>query len=212
MIAVGRRIQCGPDQMRIVIGAGRGQVDEAHAELAHDLEQRLGFGEIVFERIVRIAAERIRIRRAVGFRHAGAERAGHRQRRIRLERHGIERGKPHADLQPRRFGANALDDLAHEARAVLQAAAVRTGPVDRAEEFVAEIAVAMLDVDEIVTAGLGALGRDDIIVDQPLDLVVADHGPVRRIAEFAIEQRMVIGDDRIRIWCCRSACRSGRNA
>ena len=59
----------------------------------------------------------------------------------------------------------------------------------------AEIAVTVFDVDEIVTAGLGALRSDDIVVDQPLDLVVADHRPVGRIAEFAVEQRVVIGDD-----------------
>ena len=86
--------------------------------------------------------------------------------------------KPHADLQPRRFGANALDNLAHEARAVFQAAAIGAGPIDGAEEFVAEIAVTVLDVDEIVAAGLGALRGDDIVIDQPLDLVVADHRPV----------------------------------
>ena len=53
-------------------------------------------------------------------------------------------------------GANALDNLAHEPRAIFQAAAVGTGPIDRAEEFMAEIAVTVLDVDEIVAAGLGA--------------------------------------------------------
>ena len=62
--------------------------------------------------------------------------------------------------RPRRFGANAFDDLAHEARAVFQAAAIGAGPVDRAQEFVAEIAVAMLDIDEIKAALLGPLGRD----------------------------------------------------
>ena len=59
----------------------------------------------------------------------------------------------------------------------------------------AEIAVTMFDVDEIETAVLGALGGNDVVVDQPLDLVVADHRPVGRITEFAVEQRMIVGDD-----------------
>ncbi len=58
-----------------------------------------------------------------------------------------------------------------------------------------KIAVTMLDVDEVVTAKLGALRRDHEIFDQALDLVVADHRPAGRIAEFLVEQRMVIGDD-----------------
>ena len=146
------------------------------------------------------------------FRNAGAERAGHRARRIRLERHGIERAQPHADAQARRFGADALDDLAHEARAVFEAAAIRSGPVDGAEEFVAEIAVAVLDVDEIVAALLGALGRDHVVVDQPLDLVVADHRPARRIAELAVEQRVVIGDDRLELGVVVRLAEAARNA
>ena len=133
------------------------------------------------------------------FRNARAQRAGNRTIRIRLERHRVERRQPNANLQPRRFDANALDDLTHEARAVFQAAAIGAGPVDRAEKFVAKIAVTMFDVDEIVAAGLGALGGDNIVVDQRLDFVVGDHRPVRRIAEFAVEQRMVIGDDRFEL-------------
>ena len=61
-----------------------------------------------------------------------------------------------------------------KARAVFQAAAISAGPIDRAQEFVAEIAVAMLDIDEIEAALVGALGCDDVVFDQPLDLVVAD--------------------------------------
>ena len=60
----------------------------------------------------------------------------------------------------------------------------------------AEIAVAMFDVDEIVAAGLRTLGGNDIVPDQPLDFIVADHRPLLRVAEFAVEQRVIIGDDR----------------
>src|SRR6201999_2013344 len=151
--------------------------------------------EIVFERVVRIAAESVAIRPRMLFRNARPERARQRALRVRLERQGVEGAQAHADAEPRRFGADAFDDLAHKARAVFQAAAIRSRPIDGAQELVAKIAMAMLHVDEIVAACLGALGRDDEVFDQPLDLVVADDGPILRIAELAVEQRVIIGND-----------------
>ena len=94
-------------------------------------------------------------------------------------RHDVERGEAHDDLQPGRRGANAVDDLAHEARAVLEAAAERPGPLVRAEQLVAEIAVAVLDVDEAKARVGRQLRGGDEVVDQPAQLVVAqDRGPV----------------------------------
>src|SRR3569623_1424929 len=74
MIAVGRRIERRANDVRIVIGAGGRDVDETDAEPAHDLEERLGFGELVFERVLRIAAEGVAIWDRVFFRDARTKR------------------------------------------------------------------------------------------------------------------------------------------
>ena len=54
----------------------------------------------------------------------------------------------------------------------------------------------MLDIDEIETACLRALGGQHEVLHQPLDFVVADHRPVGRVTEFAVEQWVAVGDDR----------------
>ena len=51
--------------------------------------------------------------------------------------------------QAGRLGAHAGDDLAQEPGAVLEAAAVAAGPVHGAQELVTQVAVAVLDVDEV---------------------------------------------------------------
>ena len=67
----------------------------------------------------------------------------------------------------------------------------------------AEIAVAMFDVDEVITALLRPLGGDDEILDHPFDLVVADHRAISGVAEFAVEQRMIVGNAQSTL--CRSS-------
>ena len=113
------------------------------------------FGSVrsYFERIVRVGAERVGIGRAVIL----PERRDRARPAAKAPGSGLNGTESIAlsrtpIFRPRRLGANPFDDFAQEARAVLQAAAISAGPVDRAQEFVAEIAVTMLDVDEIVTA------------------------------------------------------------
>ena len=87
----------------------------------------------------------------------------------------VERREAHHHFQSRRSGADAIDDLAHEARAVLEAAAKRSGTLVGAEQLVPEIAVAVLDVDEPKARVGGQLRGRDEVVDQPAELVVAQH-------------------------------------
>jgi hypothetical protein len=99
-------------------------------------------------------------------RHAGSERARERARRVGLERHEVDGAEAHPDAQARRLGADALDDLAQEARPVLEAAAVGAGTRDRAEELVAQVAVAGLHVDEVEAARLRLLRGAHEILDE----------------------------------------------
>ena len=55
----------------------------------------------------------------------------------------------------------------------------------------------MLDVDEVEAALPGAPGGNHVVLDQALDLVVADRGAIGRHAELPVEHRMAIGDDRL---------------
>ena len=85
------------------------------------------------------------------------------------EGHEIDGAEAHRDLEAGRLGPDAGHDLAQEPGAVLEAAAVRPGPVDGAQELVAQIAVAVLDVDEVEARPLGELRRPDEVGDDPLD-------------------------------------------
>ena len=59
-------------------------------------------------------------------------------------------------------------------------AAVAAGPVDRAEQLVQEVAVAVLDVDEVEPGLGGEHGGVDVALDQRVELVVGQHGARRR--------------------------------
>src|SRR5450756_3185928 len=85
-------------------------------------------------------------------------------------------------------------DLAQETRAILERAAVRAGPLERAKELVAQVAVAMLDINKGEAGPLCAPRCRDEIVDQALDIVVAHHRIIGRKAELAIEHRVMIQD------------------
>jgi len=82
--------------------------------------------------------------------------------------------------------------LPQESRAVLEAAAVAAGPVDRAEEFVAQIAVAVLEIDECEPGTLGQRGCAREVLDEAGDVIVAEQRIVGRDAELPVEQRVVV--------------------
>ena len=64
------------------------------------------------------------------------------------ERRKVKGAQPHANGQARTLAPDPGHDLAQEAGAVLKAAAVGSGPGIGAQELVAQVAVAVLDVDE----------------------------------------------------------------
>ena len=60
----------------------------------------------------------------------------------------------------------------------------------------AQITVAMLDIDERESSPLGEPRRANEIVDQPRDLVVRKDGPVIRDVKTSVEIRMAINNPR----------------
>ena len=96
------------------------------------------------------------------------------------------------DAQPGDFTADALDDFPQESRPVLEAAAVRTRPLERTEKFVAQVAMTMLDVDEFEAAlGRQPRGDDKRIADRS-DFIVGQHAEIFGNAEPLFKNRMVI--------------------
>ena len=61
--------------------------------------------------------------------------------------------------------ANPGDDLAEKSGSILERPAEVAGSLERAQQLVAEIAVARLDVDEVEPRLLGELGRPDVVAD-----------------------------------------------
>ncbi|OQA40206.1 MAG: hypothetical protein BWY52_02927 [Chloroflexi bacterium ADurb.Bin325] len=189
LVAVRGREERGSLDVRVVVRAAAGDADQADAELGQEVEEALRLGQIQPQARA-VAAERVAIagvRPVRPVRHARAVRAG-------LEGDEVERADAHRDLQPRRGRAHRGGRLAQEARAVLEAAAVAPRPVDRAEKLVAQVAVAVLDIDEREPRALGQRRGAAEVLDQPGDVVVAEQRVVGRDAELAVEQRVMVED------------------
>ena len=113
------------------------------------------------------------------------------------EGHEIDGAEAHRDLEAGSLGADAGHDLAQEPGAVLEAAAVLAGAVDGAQELVAQVAVAMLDVDEVEAGPLGEPGGPHEVGDDPLDLAVAHDGVVAGGVVALVEQRVMVQGARL---------------
>jgi len=72
-----------------------------------------------------------------------------RLRRIGAIAHGIERGKPHANRQLRRDHAYRMHDLAQKPRTIVQRAAEFSFSRMRAQKFMTQIPVAVLNINKI---------------------------------------------------------------
>src|SRR5436190_4078262 len=106
-------------------------------------------------------------------------------------------GEADADSEARDLVANPRDDAPQERSAVFEAAAVRSRSVDRAEELVQQVAVAVLHVDEVVSGAGREHGGAAERLDQLVKILVRQHdggvGP-----DAAVEDRMVVREARLR--------------
>ena len=198
-VAVGGWEQRWPLHMRAVVGAAGGRTHQTDAERAQHLDQRQRLGEVDPASVLaRAEGEPIRL---VGHGDPTTIGAGR-------ERHGVEHREPHSDCETRRGGPDALDDGAHEPRAVREVAAVATRPVEGAQQLVAEVAVARLDVDEVETR----FAREDRTVDERrhefIELSVGQHRGFPGTGR-AVEEWMTVRGT----WCrpVRQDASSGRS-
>src|SRR6202046_67905 len=93
---------------------------------------------------------------------------------ISVEGHRINRRQPNSNMQSRAERANPLDNFAQKARAALERSAVASLSRISAEELVAEIAMAMLNVHEIETQFPGQMGRAVEVFDDRFDFTVGE--------------------------------------
>ena len=110
-----------------------------------------------------------------------------------MERDAVVDVHPRGEDDVRDRGPDRVEDVAGQSGAVLEAAAVRAGPVAGTEQFVQQVAVALLDVDEVEADGPGQARGGDVVVDQPLQLVVGDERVSGLIIRFVSLSAMVRG-------------------
>ena len=179
-----------------VIWRAGGKVQDFDPELVTEFNELECFGEVVFEWIILVRAERVGIRQRKIIGNAGAEFAGVGARWIGFERHGVVGAEADGDFDFVSVGANALDDFAQNARAIGEGAAVFAGTGEGAEKFVQQITVAMLDVHKIRAAIARHSRRAHVAFDQFPDLSICENLAVALDVEFFIEDGMPIGDSR----------------
>ena len=188
LIAIGGREVGGPLDVRVVVGAAGGGADESDAQLAEHVEQGVGLGEVDAEPGV-VTAEREPIR--VG-------RLGSTDSPVARDvRHQIERRQPHRDRQAGGAVAYATDHGSEERCAPTQVTTEATLPVVAAEEFVEQVTVAVLDVDEVETRLLCEHGGRDVPLGQLVEFIVAEHR-LRVDADSRVEHRVGVGGPRQR--------------
>src|SRR5712664_1676071 len=122
--------------------------------------------------------------------------------RIGAKWHSVKRGEPHANLQPRRNRANPLHDFSQKSRTILEASAVWPSPRMRAQEFVPQVSVAMLDVHEVEAQFTRHFSRAMKLFDDRADFRVRQKRIVTGQPQFSIQDRMMIENARLRLVAC----------
>ena len=128
-----------------------------------------------------------------------ADRAGLR----RPVRDAVVSVEPRGEQQVGRFIADAADHLADQPRPVFETAAVRTRAVLRREQFRKQVAVALLEIDEVDADLRGQAGRGDVLILDPLEFVIREERirivdrPAGRLVDGErVEQGIVRGQQR----------------
>ncbi len=148
--------------MRTVVGTASGNVDQSNPKRFQKREQAPCFGEIGLGGIVGIDTEAPAVR--------CGSRDGHALPRLRManEWDAVIDANSDPNLQTLRARAYGCDQFPQEARSVFKASAVLARAVVGTEEFVSQITVAVLEVNEIEPDLLGQAGgrperRDDAL-------------------------------------------------
>src|SRR6516162_8462169 len=130
------------------------------------------------------------------FGNSGPRLAVHRFRRIGAICNGVKRRKPHSDLQPRRIRTNTRYHFPQKAGSIFKAPSVLSLSCVRAQKFVTQIAVAMLDVDKIESQTLGEFRCPMKIRNDRFYLGVRQKWVIAGESEPLIQNRMMIQNAR----------------
>ena len=122
LIAVRRREQGRSLNVRVVVGAAGGQVDQEDAQLLKQGEEADGLGQVVGGGFVRRGSEPVSVRNGAAGGHPDPAVAA------RFEGDQIEGAEPDGDQQLGRAASQSGNHLAQKSGAVLEAAAVGSGP------------------------------------------------------------------------------------
>ncbi len=160
--------------MRVVIRAPGGQVDERDVEFLEELDELTRIGLVRLDRVVLVGAEPVGVGQVLleGSGDTGAQSSAIALIGIRLEGDEVEGAEANTDIEVGMVRPDAGHDLAKKARPIFEGAAIRSGAGEAAQELVAQVAVTVLDVHELIAEVGRHIGRPDVVVDQPLDLVV----------------------------------------
>src|SRR5262249_34903359 len=149
VITVGRREERGALNVRVVIWAARRNADEFNLQLVKQIEELKRLGQIDLQRVFSVAAEGVRVTALMALWNSAPIIA-------HLKRQKIDGARPPADHQARRVAAHACHKLAQKPRAVFQCAAVTAFARGRAQKLVTQVTVAVFQVNESVSGGLGS--------------------------------------------------------
>ena len=154
-VAVGGREERGSLDVRVVVGAPGGDARETDAELAAQLEEAVGLREIDAATGL-VATERVASDLGcLGYRRADTVRVG-------LVGHEVVRRQSHTDREVRDARPDAIDHASEERGPVLERPAEGARSIDRPEQLVEQVPVAVLHVDEVEARVRGERGRVDV--------------------------------------------------
>ncbi len=178
--------------MRIVIGAAARDIHGDDAHLLQLLKQLDGLRKIDLHRVGRIQTKAIQ----VGLLSIPFHWLPHILSRPIRQR--VEDTQANHHSQVGELLTDALNNRPQNASSAGQVPSVPTLARAGTEQFVQQVSMTSLDVDELETDFLGNARCDEVVVDQPIQFIVRpENGVIVWIdAEFRIEQRMTIGDSR----------------
>src|SRR5258708_6085388 len=115
-----------------------------------------------------------------------------------MERHGVKRGNAHANFQLRRRRANSPHNFAQKSRAILETSSILPFPSVRAQEFVSQISMAMLDVDKIKAEFPRDARRAMKLFNDPGNLAIREQRKIARQTKPPVQNRVTIQNARLR--------------
>ena len=104
----------------------------------------------------------------------------------------IKHTEPNSDAKSRRLGTNSCHNIPQKPGAILKSATKQAGAVIGRQQFVAQIAVTMLDVDPAESCPLSPSGGRHKVLNQPQQRVITQQVVVRRHTKATVQQRMSI--------------------